>query len=406
MGRALRARARSATSTLFVDVTFPPPRLIVFGAVDFAARAVPARARRPGWRPFVVDPRGRFAQPARFPDAEEVVAAWPEEAFARLGGIDRATAIAVLTHDPKLDDAALVLALRSDAGYIGAMGSRRAQAQAPRAAARHGRRRRPTWRASPRRSGSTSAALTAEETALSIMAEVVAVRHGRDGGRLAHAGGRDPRGARMSDRRARARRRGGARASAAPSSSRCSTGGRCSSTRVAAMLAVPALDRVVVVLGARAEEVRRGGRPARRRGRRLRRTGRRAVGASLRCGVAALGERGRGGGRARRPAGASRPRRSRGGARAPRTARAVRATYDGRPGPSGRCSARRCSTRVGELRGDAGFRELLSARPLPSKCGHLGDPADVDTREDLEVAAMKLEQSFEVAAPVDGSGRR
>src|SRR3712207_7323148 len=51
-------------------------------------------------------------------------AAWPEEAFARLGGIDRATAIAVLTHDPKLDDAALVIALRSDAGYIGAMGSR------------------------------------------------------------------------------------------------------------------------------------------------------------------------------------------------------------------------------------------------------------------------------------------
>ena len=75
----------------------------------------------------MVDPRARFAQPARFPDAEQVVAAWPEEAFQQLGGIDRATAIAVLTHDPKLDDAALVLALRSDAGYIGAMGSRRAQ---------------------------------------------------------------------------------------------------------------------------------------------------------------------------------------------------------------------------------------------------------------------------------------
>src|SRR6185437_10811575 len=69
----------------------------------------------------------RFAQPARLPDAEQVVAAWPEEAFQKLGGIDRATAIAVLTHDPKLDDAALVLALRSNAGYIGAMGSRRAQ---------------------------------------------------------------------------------------------------------------------------------------------------------------------------------------------------------------------------------------------------------------------------------------
>ena len=115
-------------ATLFVDVTFPPPRLIVFGAVDFAA-ALCRLARAAGWRPYVVDPRARFAQPSRFPDAVEVVAAWPEEAFQRIGGIDRATAIAVLTHDPKLDDPALVLALRSDAGYIGAMGSRRAQAK-------------------------------------------------------------------------------------------------------------------------------------------------------------------------------------------------------------------------------------------------------------------------------------
>ena len=112
MGRALRA-ARGGRRALFVDVTFPPPRLIVFGAVDFAAALVPARARATGWRPYVVDPRARFATPERFPDAEEVVAAWPEEAFAQLGGIDRATSIAVLTHDPKLDDAALVLALRS-----------------------------------------------------------------------------------------------------------------------------------------------------------------------------------------------------------------------------------------------------------------------------------------------------
>ena len=89
-------------------------------------RAVPARARH-----RLAAVRGRPAralrQPERFPDAEEVVAAWPEEAFAQLGGIDRATAIAVLTHDPKLDDAALIIALRSEAGYIGAMGSRRAQ---------------------------------------------------------------------------------------------------------------------------------------------------------------------------------------------------------------------------------------------------------------------------------------
>jgi xanthine dehydrogenase accessory factor len=173
---------------LFVDVTFPPPRLIVFGAVDFAA-ALCKMASATGWRAFVVDPRARFAQPARFPDAEEVVAAWPEEAFQRLGGIDRATAIAVLTHDPKLDDAALVLALRSDAGYIGAMGSRRAQTKRRERLLAKGIEEADLERISAP-IGLDLGALTAEETALSIIGEVVAMRHGRTGGRLAHAQGR------------------------------------------------------------------------------------------------------------------------------------------------------------------------------------------------------------------------
>jgi xanthine dehydrogenase accessory factor len=173
---------------LFVDVTFPPPRLFVFGAVDFAA-ALCKMAKATGWRPFVVDPRARFAQPSRFPDAEEVVAAWPEEAFHRLGGIDRATAIAVLTHDPKLDDAALVLALRSDAGYIGAMGSRRAQAKRRERLLAKGIEDADLERVSAP-IGLDLGALTAEETALSIIGEIVAMRHGRTGGRLAHASGR------------------------------------------------------------------------------------------------------------------------------------------------------------------------------------------------------------------------
>ena len=173
---------------LFVDVTFPPPRLIVFGAVDFAA-ALCKMARATGWRTFVVDPRARFAQPARFPDAEQVLAAWPEEAFKRLGGIDRATALAVLTHDPKLDDAALVLALRSDAGYIGAMGSRRAQAKRRERLLAKGIDDSDLERVSAP-IGLDLGALTAEETALSIIGEIVAMRHGRTGGRLAHAQGR------------------------------------------------------------------------------------------------------------------------------------------------------------------------------------------------------------------------
>ena len=171
---------------LFVDVVAPPPRLIVFGAVDYAA-ALCRMARAAGWRPFVVDPRGRFATRERFPDAEEVVVAWPEKAFAQLGGIDRATYIAVLTHDPKLDDAALTAALAAEPAYIGAMGSRRAQESRRERLLAAGVDEDQLARiAAP--IGLDLGGLTAEETALSIMAEVVAVRNGREGGRLSAAG--------------------------------------------------------------------------------------------------------------------------------------------------------------------------------------------------------------------------
>jgi xanthine dehydrogenase accessory factor len=172
---------------LFVDVTFPPPRLIVFGAIDFAAQLC-TLARTSGWRPYVCDPRGFFARPDRFPDAEEVIAAWPDEAFARLGGIDRATSIAVLTHDPKLDDAALGIALRSDAAYVGAMGSRRAQEKRRERLLALGITDEELERLSAP-IGLDIGALTPEETALSIMGEVVAQRRGREGGRLANSRG-------------------------------------------------------------------------------------------------------------------------------------------------------------------------------------------------------------------------
>jgi xanthine dehydrogenase accessory factor len=186
---AERSEMREVAGTkLFVDITFPPPRLLVFGAVDYAA-ALCRLARAAGWRAYVIDPRGRFATPERFPDAEEVIVAWPEQAFARLGGIDRATYIAVLTHDPKLDDAALQIALRSDAPYIGAMGSRRAQAKRRERLLALGLTDDEQARiAAP--IGLDLGGLTSEETALSIMAEVVAVRNGRDGGRLSTARGR------------------------------------------------------------------------------------------------------------------------------------------------------------------------------------------------------------------------
>ncbi len=181
-------RVEAGESLLFVDVTAPAPRLVIFGAVDYAA-ALAGLARAAGWRPFVCDPRSQFATPARFPDADEVIAAWPEQAFERLGGIDRATYVAVLTHDPKLDDAALTLALRSDAPYVGAMGSRRAQARRRERLLAAGIEEELLERiAAP--IGLDLGAVTPEETALSIMAEVVAVRNGRDGGRLSSAAGR------------------------------------------------------------------------------------------------------------------------------------------------------------------------------------------------------------------------
>jgi xanthine dehydrogenase accessory factor len=173
---------------LFVDVTAPAPRVLIFGAVSYSAHLA-TLARALGWTPYVVDPRTRFARPERFPDAQEVVALWPEPALARLGAIDRATYVVVLTHDPKLDDAALLLALAAEPAYIGAMGSRRAQADRRERLLAAGVAEEDLGRISAP-IGLDLGGVTSEETALSIMAELVAVRHGHDGGRLSHAKGR------------------------------------------------------------------------------------------------------------------------------------------------------------------------------------------------------------------------
>ena len=170
---------------LFIDVIHPDPRIVVFGAVEYAQH-LSALARVCGWRPYVVDPRARFATPERFPDALGVVAAWPEEAFEQLGAPDRATYIVILSHDPKLDDAALLVALRSDVAYIGAMGSKRAQAARRERLSAAGVSEENQARISAP-VGLDLGATNARETALSIMAELAAVRHGRAGGRLSQA---------------------------------------------------------------------------------------------------------------------------------------------------------------------------------------------------------------------------
>lgn len=187
-GEILWGDASERQDSLFYDVVAPPPRLVLFGAVDIAAPLC-TLARAAGWRPYVVDPRARFATAERFPDAVEVISSWPDEAFERLGGIDPATSIVVLTHDPKLDDAALTVALRSPARFVGAMGSRRAQAARRERLLAAGLEEEELERLSAP-VGLDLGAIGKEETALSILSEVVAARHGHDGGRLQSARGR------------------------------------------------------------------------------------------------------------------------------------------------------------------------------------------------------------------------
>ncbi len=133
---------------------------------------------------MVVDPRSRVLLPERFPDADELIAAWPDEAFSRMGGIDESTAVAVLTHDPVLDDPALDIALRSPAMFVGAMGSRRTQdRRRVRLMEERGLSKEEVGRLSGP-IGLDLGARTAMETAMSILGEIVAAAHGRDGGRL------------------------------------------------------------------------------------------------------------------------------------------------------------------------------------------------------------------------------
>jgi xanthine dehydrogenase accessory factor len=119
-------RAGAGTSKVFLEVFPRRPTLVVFGGVHIAAELVPL-AKALGYRTVVADGREAFLSRERFPEADELVLAWPEEAFARVG-LDAATYVCVLSHDPKFDEPALELALRSPAAYIGAIGSRKTQA--------------------------------------------------------------------------------------------------------------------------------------------------------------------------------------------------------------------------------------------------------------------------------------
>jgi xanthine dehydrogenase accessory factor len=164
-----------------------PYRLVVFGAVDLA-EALCRAAKELGWKTIVADPRARFATPERVPSADELLVDWPDEVLARVKP-DSSTAVVVLTHEHRFDVPALVGALASDAFYIGALGARRNQERRRALLLEEGLSEDDLDRiAGP--TGLDVGAETPAETAVSILAEILAVRAGRSGGRLNVANGR------------------------------------------------------------------------------------------------------------------------------------------------------------------------------------------------------------------------
>jgi xanthine dehydrogenase accessory factor len=176
--KTIEVPAAGGAAKIFLEVFPRRPTLVIFGGVHIAASLVPL-AKALGYRTVVADGREAFLSRERFPEADELVLGWPDEALARVG-IDSATYVCLLSHDPKFDEPAMEIALRSKAAYVGAIGSRKTQA---------------SRRARLRAAGFTDAELARlrgpigldlggrqpVETALAILAEITAVRYGGSG---------------------------------------------------------------------------------------------------------------------------------------------------------------------------------------------------------------------------------
>jgi len=176
---------------VFVHSFAPAPRMLVFGAIDFAS-AVARIGKFLGYRVTVCDARPVFATRKRFPDADEVVVDWPHRYLAGTA-VDRRTVICVLTHDPKFDVPLLKVALRTDAAYVGAMGSRRTHDERMKRLREEGLTEAELARlASP--IGLDIGARTPEETAVSVAAEIVGAHWGGSGRALSMTEGPIHRG--------------------------------------------------------------------------------------------------------------------------------------------------------------------------------------------------------------------
>ena len=172
-GESRRALLQDETE-VFMEVILPPPTLIAVGGVHITI-ALMALAKTLGYRTVVVDPRSAFGNEERFPNVDLLIQRWPEEAFQEIP-LTRSTAVAMLTHDPKLDDPALKIALPSQAFYVGALGSKTTQAKRRQRLLDDGLTEEQLNRLHGP-IGLEIGAGTPEEIAISIMAEVVAARN-------------------------------------------------------------------------------------------------------------------------------------------------------------------------------------------------------------------------------------
>jgi xanthine dehydrogenase accessory factor len=182
------ARVTEDGFSVFIETFAPPPVMIIFGAVDFTAALVRA-AKVLGYRVVVCDARPVFATKQRFPLADEVVNNWPDRFLAERGGsLGPQDAVCVLTHDAKFDVPAITAAVKTKVGYIGAMGSRRTTDTRNVRLRDAGLNDQQLARVMGP-IGIDIGARTPEETAISIVAEIIAVRTGRPVASLRDAAG-------------------------------------------------------------------------------------------------------------------------------------------------------------------------------------------------------------------------
>lgn len=180
--------ANETEVTVSYEVHGPPPRLVVFGATDFTA-ALTRVGKVLGYRITVCDARPVFATHARFPMADEVLVEWPHELLDRIGPqLGSRDAVCVLTHDARFDVPAIVAALATDVGYIGAMGSRRTTDDRDRRLREAGVTDEQLARVMAP-IGLDIGARTPEETAVAICAEIITTRTGRAAASLKHSTG-------------------------------------------------------------------------------------------------------------------------------------------------------------------------------------------------------------------------